>query len=313
MQEHDDQPRGDPHGQGDQQVLQARAVVGRQPRDLERRCLEPAPVAQSGEDQVAAGCRDQPREQHRDQRGAQPDARLHQQHAGRQGAAEQGRDRRERTGRRQHAPLARSHVHEWRDGHPYHRARAISGASGPSTAPNESVASAASATPGPHETGVGSMLTPPSGSWPPSPGSTRRGKDDEGRPDHRQRDHQEPGRARVAEAVGQVVPEHVLELVDHHEESGRHEGGRHPDHGADQNQAQVGRACQRLGVCRARRRRRDGPAPPAAPPPARSTASSGSRGRRTWRSRGRPCPRSPRGPARTRPRRLRAACRPAPS
>ncbi len=37
------------------------------------------------------------------------------------------------------------------------------GASGPSTAPNESVPSAASATPGPWETGVGAVARPSSG------------------------------------------------------------------------------------------------------------------------------------------------------
>ena len=106
MQEHDDRARCEPHGQGDQQVLQARAVVGRQPRDLEGRCLQPAPVAQSDEDQVAAGRRDQPRQQHRDQRGAQPEpASINSTPAGR--GPEQGRDRRERPGRRQHTALAR--------------------------------------------------------------------------------------------------------------------------------------------------------------------------------------------------------------
>ena len=51
---------------------------------------------------------------------------------------------------------------------------AISGASGPSTSPKESVPIAASATPGPAASAVGAMLSPPNGSWPPSPGRKRR-------------------------------------------------------------------------------------------------------------------------------------------
>ena len=51
---------------------------------------------------------------------------------------------------------------------------AISGASGPRTAPNASEASAASAIPGPCAIGVGATLMPTSGLWPPSPGRSRR-------------------------------------------------------------------------------------------------------------------------------------------
>ena len=51
---------------------------------------------------------------------------------------------------------------------------AISGASGPSAAPNASVPTAATAMPGPLRSGVGAMLSPPSGGWPPSPGSSVR-------------------------------------------------------------------------------------------------------------------------------------------
>jgi hypothetical protein len=51
---------------------------------------------------------------------------------------------------------------------------AISGASGPSTAPKHSVPSAASATPGACASGVGAVLRPPSGECPPSPGSSLR-------------------------------------------------------------------------------------------------------------------------------------------
>ena len=50
----------------------------------------------------------------------------------------------------------------------------MTGASGPSTAPNPSVPIAASATPGTCATGVGLPPRPASGSWPPSPGSQRR-------------------------------------------------------------------------------------------------------------------------------------------
>jgi len=49
--------------------------------------------------------------------------------------------------------------------------RAMSGPSGPSTAPNANEAMAASATLGRNATAVGARLIPVSGSWPPSPGS----------------------------------------------------------------------------------------------------------------------------------------------
>ena len=52
--------------------------------------------------------------------------------------------------------------------------RAKSGASGPSTAPKASEPIAASMTPGACEIGVGATAIPPSGSWPPSPGSNAR-------------------------------------------------------------------------------------------------------------------------------------------
>ena len=52
--------------------------------------------------------------------------------------------------------------------------RAKSGASGPSTAPNASEPIAARMTPGACEMGVGATAIPPSGSWPPSPGSNVR-------------------------------------------------------------------------------------------------------------------------------------------
>ena len=51
---------------------------------------------------------------------------------------------------------------------------AMSGASGPSTAPKPRVPRAAMATPKNASTGSGAALMPSSGSWPPSPGSSRR-------------------------------------------------------------------------------------------------------------------------------------------
>ena len=51
---------------------------------------------------------------------------------------------------------------------------AIRGASGPSTAPNDSEPTAAIATPGMATSAVGPPATPSSGEWPPSPGSSVR-------------------------------------------------------------------------------------------------------------------------------------------
>ena len=53
---------------------------------------------------------------------------------------------------------------------------AITGASGPSTAPKASVPIAASAIPGACETGVAPPPRPASGRWPPSPGRKRRAR-----------------------------------------------------------------------------------------------------------------------------------------
>ena len=150
-------------------------------------------------------------------------------------------------------------------------------------------------------------------------------RDDHDQPAHeRDPEDQEPGRARVAERVREVVPEDVLELVHERQEAGGQQGRRHPQRSADQDQAQVGRTGQRLLLWRhgSDRNALGGSirppclacrAPPGARSPARSRASSGSRARRTWRSPGRPCPRSPRARARTPRRRPRAACCRAPS
>ena len=53
---------------------------------------------------------------------------------------------------------------------------AITGTSGPSTAPNASVPTAASTTPGTNDGGVGAALNPSSGRWPPSPGRNARAR-----------------------------------------------------------------------------------------------------------------------------------------
>ena len=67
---------------------------------------------------------------------------------------------------------------------------AITGISGPSTAPNASVPIAASTTPGPYDGGVGLALNPAERPWPPSPGRNRRASHttqgpDDGQPDTR--------------------------------------------------------------------------------------------------------------------------------
>ena len=72
-------------------------------------------------------------------------------------------------GRLRAAP--RDDVH---DEHATTEPRAISGASGPSTAPKARVPIAASATLGPYCHGVGVALRPFTGTWPPSPGRNRR-------------------------------------------------------------------------------------------------------------------------------------------
>ena len=98
--------------------------------------------------------------------------------------------------------------------------RAMSGASGPMTAPSPSETTAARKTPG-SSMGVGApspALNPSAGECPPRPGRYRMiGADEE--PGHDERDDRPPRRRAVEpEAVGQVGEDPRLEVGDEHQE-----------------------------------------------------------------------------------------------
>ncbi len=288
----------------------------REVRHAQLRSVEPAPVVQPDEDDVTAGGGHQAGQQQRYQRGPHRQPGLDEQDSRRKRSAEQGRDRRERAGRAEHGVLARSEPHQPAgpdaDGRPesdQRRLRAQHRPEGKRGYRRQRHAGRCG-----HRRGLRAealdRLVPPV--------ARQRGAHDgdDRRPDRRQRDHQEPGRRRVPEAIREVIPEDVLELMDERQEAGGEQRRRHPDRGTDQDQTQVCRPGERLWLWRqglSTRRRRARRAPPEALSPARSRASSGSRARRTWRSPARPCRRWPGAPARIRPHRPAGACRPAPS
>jgi hypothetical protein len=64
-------------------------------------------------------------------------------------------------------------------------------------------------------------------------------RDDDGGARDRQADDEEPRGRRVAERVGEVVPEPALRFVHEREEARGDGGGRQPDQGAGQNETKV--------------------------------------------------------------------------
>ena len=114
--------------------------------------------------------------------------------------------------------------------------RAISGASGPRTAPNASVPSAASATPGrmrkrrrfhadPAERPVAAVAR-----------EERARQQDDARAGGRQPEHEIPGWAGRVETFGKVVPQPVLELVNGGEEQRGEQRGGDTDDGAERDE-----------------------------------------------------------------------------
>jgi hypothetical protein len=117
---------------------------------------------------------------------------------------------------------------------------AMSGASGPRTPPNASVATAASAIPAacfwrdrpafdPLERGVAAVA------W-----QEQSRDDDERGSGDRKPDHQVPRGRGMAERIGQVGPQPVLQVVDEGEEERSDKGGGDTDCRAEQDEAKVG-------------------------------------------------------------------------
>ena len=68
---------------------------------------------------------------------------------------------------------------------------------------------------------VGATLNPSSGRWPPSPGKNVRARITSSAPSDGQSEHEEPGRRRVPEGGGDLMPQPVFESVDQAKEEGR--------------------------------------------------------------------------------------------
>ena len=212
---------------------------------------------------------------------------LDQQHAGDNRAAEQRRHRREGAGRGQHrlAALVRA-LTSGVKAMPTTEPRAISGASGPSTAPKAERPDCRQEHPGPvPQGGRGASWSPPRGACPPSPGSSVRAATPApttGSPRTRYQ-----GGDDAPQPVGEVGPEPALQRVHQGQEQCRGQGRGDPDQRPHQHQPQVGPAF------------RAAPARPAA-----AAVSGPCRGRR-WGAPARPGRRGPRRPGRTCSRRRR--------
>ena len=122
---------------------------------------------------------------------------------------------------------------------------AITGISGPSTAPNASVPTAASTTPGTKDGGVGSRAQPLERRVAAITGQEGAREDDEQRPQNGQPEHEEPWRRRIPERGRELMPQPVLEPVDQAKEKGRGQRRRDPDEGRDADEAQVFRGRRR--------------------------------------------------------------------
>ena len=83
------------------------SLVGRKPWNRQCGRLDPAPVPEPDENQIAERGSDEAGDEKRDDRGAETDAGLEQQHPGDERPAEDGRDGRERARGREHLAVAR--------------------------------------------------------------------------------------------------------------------------------------------------------------------------------------------------------------
>ena len=139
----------DADGNRHQQVGDVRAVVERQTGLGQSLAVQAAPAAEAHEQDVAESCRDEARDQHRQQRRPESQTALDHQHPADDRAAEQRRDSRERAGAAEYRALALSHSARRGGDHAGDRAERDQRASGPRTAPKPSVPTAASTIPGP--------------------------------------------------------------------------------------------------------------------------------------------------------------------
>ena len=132
--------------------------------------------------------------------------------------------------------------------------RAISGASGPITAPSDRPARAASVTPGRLRGSVSPPPRPSAGTCPPWPGRYRMAAPT-ARPARRQHRQRQPGRrSGPAELVRQPLPDQLLQPLDPGQEAERDRRQRQGEHGRGDQQQDVPTAAQHRVDVRARAR-----------------------------------------------------------
>ena len=219
------------------------AVERRQARERERERPQAGERVEADEDQRPDAGREQAGNEHdAEHRAAQP-GRLEQQ--------ERAEQRRARAGARSRRSCPAAAITVAAIGGASRAARrtastprplpmAMSGASGPSTAPKLSVARAASMTPGSWTGGSAPAgLKPSAGECPPVPGS-RWIAAATSRPPTREHRHRPPrGRRVVAELVREVAEERLLQLRDEPEEAVGDRRHRHADERREHEQLDV--------------------------------------------------------------------------
>ena len=221
------------------------ALVRRQVRNDETRRLEPSPTPESDEDHVADRGRDQARQQRGDQAGSGTQTTLDEQHAGDERATEQCRDRRERAGAGEDHSLRPAEAHHAVRHDPHCGPECDHGHLGTEHRPERERADR-----GQHDTGNEGWwrrrrAQPLERPMAAVTGQERAREDDEQRPQNGQSEDEEPRRRGVSEGGRELMPQPVLERMDHAKEEGRGQRRRDPDQGGDADEAQVLRGRRR--------------------------------------------------------------------
>ena len=206
--------------------------VLRQAGEGDRLRVEPAPVAEADEDEIADGGRDETGQEDRDRRGAEANRSLHHQHATDDRSAEESRDGSERARTPEHSAFLCAEPCEAgdqdadycseRDQRPLRAKHRTEGER---------------ADRGERDAGrVGEKRRLPRETVKRAVAAVARqeaaGDRDEAGPGHGQADDQVPRRRRFVQVLWKVMPEPVLHVVHQGEENRRKQRGRNPDHGA---------------------------------------------------------------------------------
>jgi hypothetical protein len=249
-----------------------RPVVRRQVRDGEALCVQPAPAAEADEDHVADRGGHKARDQHREERRAHRDAALHHHHPAHDRAAEERRDRGERAGGGENGLLPLPERAGKRHHHPDDRAECDQRCFGPEHGTEGKRADRRERDPRRMRDGRSAAADALERRVAAVPREQRPSEEDDARAGGRQQEHEVPRRGRVAECLGQAVPQPVLEVVHHREEERGEKRRRDPDHRSERDKPQVRAAAEGLRLGHG------------------TTDASGTRGRPRVRARGRSAP-----------------------